>query len=197
MECLRDNFNEIVQKALTMKDPRIKNEPTVTDYMTTLQSQPMHDSNSAVDYLEEIEQEPEKTQDFSQQQNSESKIVNRHQFKYTVTRIKYSPTRIKSTNFLSNISYTGISKNYFCNENFILDVYMLLVKNLNPFSLSRKVSDKTNMRWSICSGENVFLQNFIDTSARRRISSTSMVEMLVSPVYSKQSVDLLIKENKT
>ena len=62
MECLRDNFNEIVQKALTMKDPRIKNEPTVTDYMTTLQSQPMHDSNSAVDYLEEIEQETEKTE---------------------------------------------------------------------------------------------------------------------------------------
>ena len=56
MECLRDNFNEIVQKALTMKDPRIKNEPTVTDYMTTLQSQPMYDSDSAVDYLEEIEQ---------------------------------------------------------------------------------------------------------------------------------------------
>ena len=42
-----------------------------------------------------------------------------------------------------NISYTGISKNDFYNENFILDVYVLLVKNLNPFSLSRKVTDKT------------------------------------------------------
>ena len=138
-----------------MEDPRIKNEPTVTDYMTTLQNQAMYDSDSAVDYLDEIEQEPEKTQDFSQQQNSESKIVNRHQFKYTVTRIKYSPTRIKSINFLSNISYTGISKNEFCNENFILDVYVLLVKNLNPFSLCRKVSDKTKhemvyMLWREC-----------------------------------------------
>ena len=58
------------------------------------------------------------------------------------TRIKCSPTRVKSRNFLSNIGYTSISKSDFYNENFILDVYILLVKNLNPFSLQRKTSDK-------------------------------------------------------
>ena len=78
MESLRDNFNKIVQKALTMEDSRIKGQPTVTEYMTKLQSQPMYDSNSAVDYSEEIKQKAEKKQDFSQQQNTESKIVNRH-----------------------------------------------------------------------------------------------------------------------
>ena len=98
MESLRDNFNKIVQKALTMEDSRIKDEPTVTDYMTILQSQPMYDSDNVVDYSEEIKQEAEKNQDFSQQQNTESKIVNRHRIKYTETRIKYSPTRIKSRN---------------------------------------------------------------------------------------------------
>ena len=56
---------------------------------------------------------------------------------------------------MSNISYTGISKNDFCNENFILDVYVLLIKNLSPFSLSRKFSDKTKhemvyMLWREC-----------------------------------------------
>ena len=71
------------------------------------------------------------------------------------TRIKYSPTRVKSRNFLSNISYTGISKGDFYNENFILDVYILLVKNLNPFSLQRKTSDKLKhemvyMLWREC-----------------------------------------------
>ena len=75
MESLRE---EIVQEALTMEDPRIKTEPTVTDYMTTLQSQPIYNSDNAVVYSEEIKQEPGKNQDFSQQQNSESKIVNRH-----------------------------------------------------------------------------------------------------------------------
>ena len=33
MESLRDNFNKIVQKALTTEDPIIKDEPTVTDYI--------------------------------------------------------------------------------------------------------------------------------------------------------------------
>ena len=53
MESLRDNFNKLVQKTLTMEDPRIKNEPTATGYMTTLQTQPVYDSNNAVDYSEE------------------------------------------------------------------------------------------------------------------------------------------------
>ena len=44
-------------------------------------------------------EEPEKTQHFL----PDNKIVNRHKIKYTGTRIKYSPTRIKSRNFLSNI----------------------------------------------------------------------------------------------
>ena len=85
-------------------------------------------------------EELEKSLDFSQQ--AKNKIVNRHKIRYTATRIKYSPTRIKSRNFLSNISYTGINKSDFYNESFILDVYVLLVKNLNPFSLQQKISDK-------------------------------------------------------
>ena len=43
----------------------------------------------------------EKRQDLSQPSD---KIINRHKIRYTATRIKYSPTRIKSRNFLSNIS---------------------------------------------------------------------------------------------
>ena len=94
----------------------------------------------------------EKSQDLSQPSD---KIINRHKIRYTATRIKYSPTRIKSRNFLSNISYSGINKNDFYNENFILDIYVLLVKNLNPFSLQRKISDKLKqemvyMLWREC-----------------------------------------------
>ena len=43
---------------------------------------------------------------------------------------------------MSNIGYNSINKTDFYNENFILDVFILLVKNLNPFSLQRKISDK-------------------------------------------------------
>ena len=148
MDSLRENINKLIQKTLTMEDP--------TD--PRLQSQPMYDSDNAVDYSEEIlensQQQPEKNQNFSQQAPAD-KTVNRHKVRYTATRIKYSPTRIKSRNFLSNIFYTGISKNGVYNENFILDVYELLVKNLNPFSLSRKITDKTKhemvyMFWREC-----------------------------------------------
>ena len=147
MESLRFNFNKIVQKALEMEDPRLKNNEI--DYTSPmLQTQPMYKSDNVTDI--EIKEE---NQDFSQQ--TEDKIVNRHKISYTATRIKYSPTKIKSRNFLSNISYTGTSKNDFYNENFILDVYVLLVKNLNPFSLGRKVTDKTKhemayMLWREC-----------------------------------------------
>ena len=148
MDSLRENINKLIQKTLTMEDP--------TD--PRLQSQPMYDSDNAVDYSEEIlensQQQPEKNQNFSQQAPAD-KTVNRHKVRYTATRIKYSPTRIKSRNFLSNIFYTGIRKNGVYNENFILDVYELLVKNLNPFSLSRKIADKTKhemvyMLWREC-----------------------------------------------
>ena len=177
MDSLRDNINKLIQKTLTMEDP--------TD--PKLQSQPMYDSDdNTVDYSEEIlensQQQPEKNQNFSQQQAPADKIVNRHKVRYTATRIKYSPTRIKSRNFLSNISYTGISKKDIYNENLMLDVYVLLVKNLNPFSLRGKLQIKQSTRWSICSGETVFLQNFIDISARRKISFISTVEMLDNQV---------------
>ena len=68
---------------------------------------------------------------------------------------KYTTTRIKSRNFLSNIAYIGINKEDYYNKNFIFDVYLLLTKNLNPFSLDRKLADKTKheiiyMLWKEC-----------------------------------------------
>ena len=141
METLKENFNNLVLKTLEM-------DPVKTaEYMTTLQSQPMYESKN------ETESQPDQTE--KSQNSSKSDIVSRHRIKYTATRIKYSSTRIKSINFLSNISYTGINKKDFYNENFILDIFVLPVKNLNPFSLSRKVSDKTkhemfDMVWREC-----------------------------------------------
>ena len=49
---------------------------------------------------------------------------------------------VKSRNFLQTSAYNSINKADFYNENFILDVLILLVKNLNPFSLQRKMSEK-------------------------------------------------------
>ena len=120
METLKDNFNNLVLKTLEM------DQIETSEYMTTLQSQPMYESkNEAASQQDQIQKN---------QNSSKSDIVSRHRIKYPATKIKYSPTRIKSKNFLSNISFTGINKKDFYNENFILDIFQLLVKNLNPFS---------------------------------------------------------------
>ena len=68
---------------------------------------------------------------------------------------RYTMTRIKSRNFLSNIAYVGINKEDYYNENFVFDMYLLVTKNLNPFSLDRKVADKMKhemiyMLWKEC-----------------------------------------------
>ena len=57
---------------------------------------------------------------------------------------KYTTRRIRSINFLLNISYFGINKEDFYNEKFIFNVYLLITKNLNPFSLDRKLTNKNN-----------------------------------------------------
>ena len=88
--------------------------------------------------------ESAKSQDFFQDNNPSLTIGE-----------KYTTTRIKSSNFLSNIAYVGINKEDYYNENFIFDVYVLVTKNLNSFSLDRKLTNKNKhemiyMLWKEC-----------------------------------------------
>ena len=73
---------------------------------------------------------------------------------------KYTTTRIKSRNFLSNISYVGINKEDFYNENSIFDVYLLVTKNLNPYSLYRKLNDKNKHEMIYMLWKEPMLQRF-------------------------------------
>ena len=74
---------------------------------------------------------------------------------------------------MSTISYFG-TNNDFYNQNSIFDVYLLVTKNLNPFSLDRKLNDKSKhqmicMLWKeymsqrfyqhICKENNFFYLN--------------------------------------
>ena len=70
-------------------------------------------------------------------------------------------TLIKSGNFLSYISDMGINKEGFYNECFIFDIYLLMIKNLNPFSLDRKLSNQNKhemicMIWKECMPTNFY-----------------------------------------
>ena len=64
-------------------------------------------------------------------------------------------SRRKMRNYLSNISYAGVTKEDFYNRNFVFQIYVLLTKNLNPFSLDQKLSDQNKhemiyMLWKEC-----------------------------------------------
>ena len=72
----------------------------------------------------EMEDKSAKSQDFYQN----NKLSER----------KYTTTKTKSRNFLSNIAHVGINKEDFDKENFIFDIYLLVTKNLNVFA-SQKV----------------------------------------------------------
>ena len=90
----------------------------------------------------QVMDEPTKGQDFLQDNN-------------TTLGQRYTITRIKSRNFLSIIAYFRINKEDYYNENFIFDVQLLVTKNLNPFSLDRKLAEENNqemiyMLWKKC-----------------------------------------------
>ena len=151
MESLKEHINQLIENTLKMEtkqeekpqDMRIqKMIEEAIDPCNQSQPYPEEDPWSLPEEdSQKIKQETLQTSEDLLEKNldfylSEKSVIKRQKIRYTATRIKYSPTRVKSRNFLSNISYTGIiSKGDFYNENFILDVYILLVKNLNPFSL--------------------------------------------------------------
>ena len=76
--------------------------------------------------------------------------------KHLKRRIKpYTSSRIKTRNFISNISYIGVKSEDFVDNNFTFDTITLLTKNINPFSLERKIVDVKNrdvlyMLWHEC-----------------------------------------------
>ena len=114
MASIKEQFNELVKIALTEKQQLTENN----DDEDNLQPELMDESAKSPNFFQDNKSSVEKTER------------------------KYTITRIKSRNFLSNMSYVGINKEDFYNENFIFDVYLLITKNLNLFSLDQKLTDQ-------------------------------------------------------
>ena len=88
METLKQNYNKLVKETLTVEDPRLKKEKEATE---------MEQKNDLA-----------KSQDFFQN----NKVANH------LKKMKYTTTRIKSRNFLSNIAYIGINEEDYYNKKF-------------------------------------------------------------------------------
>ena len=120
------------------------------------------------DAMIEMKQKPEKDHDFLlfEEANQKQESVMGKPLK---RRIKpYTSSRIKTRNFLSNISYTGVKSEDFADNNFKFDTKTLLTKNINPFSLERKIVDAKNrdiiyMLWDECT-EKTFYKHICENN---------------------------------
>ena len=77
---------------------------------------------------------------------------------------KYSTTKVKARNFLTNVSYNGIKCKDYQNRSFVINIFTFLILYLNPYYLERKFEtnierDYINVLWSFLMPETLY--NFI------------------------------------
>ena len=58
--------------------------------------------------------------------------------KRNIVKVLYLATKVKARNFLNNISYRRVKKQDFVNFSFIVDIFIYLIKDFNPFFLHGK-----------------------------------------------------------
>ena len=118
-----------------------------------------------VQKMNEMEQKEEKDHDFSfleeANQNKEN-VMSRHLKRRTKP---YTSSRIKTRNFISNISYTGVKSEDFADNNFMFDTITLLTKNINPFSHERKIAYLKNYLYIM---GRMYWKTFLQTHLRER-----------------------------
>ena len=66
---------------------------------------------------------------------------------------KYSSTKVKARNFLTNISYNGIKQKDYENETFVIDIFAYLILYFNPYNINGKFETDieksyVNILWS-------------------------------------------------
>ena len=77
---------------------------------------------------------------------------------------KYSSTKIKARNFLTNVSYSGVKNGDFENRSFVLDIFAYLILYFNPYNLDEKFESEVkkgyvNILWSMLLPANFY--NFV------------------------------------
>ena len=81
--------------------------------------------------------------------------------KYETNIKPYKTTRIKSRNFMTNISWNGVKEEDLFDMGFVFDIYVLTTKNINPFSLEGiifdvKVREMLNLFWEDCNEHSFY-----------------------------------------
>ena len=96
--------------------------------------------------------------------NAIEKKITKNQRSRSPSIKKYSSTKVKARNFLTNVSYNRANNNHYQNRSFVIDCFSFLLLYLNPFYLERKFEsiverDFVNVLWCYMMPETLY--NFI------------------------------------
>ena len=75
---------------------------------------------------------------------------------------KYSSTKVKARNFLTNISYNGIKSKDYENRKFVIDIFAYLILYFNPYNINGKFESDLersyiNILWSQLLPQNFYI----------------------------------------
>ena len=75
---------------------------------------------------------------------------------------KYSSTKVKARNFLTNISYNGLKQKDYENRSFVIDIFAYLILYFNPYSVNGKFETELerayiNILWSMLMPQNFYI----------------------------------------
>ena len=75
---------------------------------------------------------------------------------------KYSSTKVKARNFLTNISYNGIKNKDYENRSFVIDIFAYLILYFNPYNVNGKFESELersyiNILWTMLLPQNFYI----------------------------------------
>ena len=75
---------------------------------------------------------------------------------------KYSSTKVKAINFLTNISYNGLKQKDYENRSFVIDIFAYLILYFNPYNVNGKFETELerayiNILWSMLMPQNFYI----------------------------------------
>ena len=75
---------------------------------------------------------------------------------------KYSSTKVKARNFLTNISYNGIKNKDYENRSFVIDIFAYFILYFNPYNINGKFETELersyiNILWSMLLPQNFYI----------------------------------------
>ena len=116
---------------------------------------------------------------------------------------KYSSTKVKARNFLTNISYNGLKQKDYENRSFVIDIFAYLILYFNPYNVNGKFETELerayiNVLWSMLMPQNFYI--FVSKkeniqSLNKKMQNFKMLSKLYNFLLKMQKMKIQLKKN--